>query len=64
MQKVLNLKDADDVAKNVKYLTDIFKKGGGFVFNQVHNIMGDIKPENIVCMLKTAYDNSFYVDEL
>lgn len=63
-QKVLNLKDADDVAKNVKYLTDIFKKGGGFVFNQVHNIMGDIKPENIVSMLKTAYDNSFYVDEL
>ena len=51
-------------AKNVKYLTDIFKKGGGFVFNQVHNIMGDIKPENIVSMLKTAYDNSFYVDEL
>ena len=25
--------------------------GGGFVFQQVHNIMADVPPENIVAML-------------
>jgi uroporphyrinogen decarboxylase len=38
----------------------IFKPGGGFVFNQVHNIMGDVPPENVVAMLDTAYEQSFY----
>ena len=59
-QNILNLGTAEDVRKNVKELVDIFKPGGGFVFNQVHNIMGDIKPENIVAMLDTAYENSWY----
>ena len=44
----------------LKELVDIFKPGSGFVFNQVHNIMGDIRPENIVAMLDTAYENSWY----
>jgi uroporphyrinogen decarboxylase len=39
---------------------NIFKPGGGFVFNQVHNIMGDVPPENIVAMLDTAYRESFF----
>ena len=59
-QNVLNLGTVEDVKRNVKELVDIFKPGGGFVFNQVHNIMGDIKPENIVAMLDTAYENSWY----
>ena len=59
-QSVLNLGTVEDVKRNVKELVDIFKPGGGFVFNQVHNIMGDIKPENIVAMLDTAYENSWY----
>jgi uroporphyrinogen decarboxylase len=41
----------------------IFKPGGGFVFNQVHNIMGDIAPDKIVAMLDTAYENAFYEAE-
>ena len=51
---------AAQVEQHVKQTVDIFKVGGGFVFNQVHNIMGDIKPENIISMLDTAYKNSFY----
>ena len=31
----------------------------GFVFNQVHNVMGNVRPENIVAMLDTAYEESF-----
>lgn len=33
-----------------------FRQGGGFVFNQVHDILGDVPPENIVAMLDAAYE--------
>jgi len=59
-QQVLGVGTPEQVRENVKMLTDIFKPGGGFVFNQVHNIMGNVPPENIVAMLDTAYENSFY----
>ena len=42
----------------------IFKPGGGFVFNQVHNIMGNVSPANIVAMLDTACEESFYATEV
>lgn len=59
-QQVLNLGTPADVAQNVRELVNIFKPGGGFVFNQIHNVMGDIPPENIIAMLDTAYEESFY----
>jgi uroporphyrinogen decarboxylase len=58
-QNVLGKESTSDVAQNVKKLMSIFKKNSGFVFNQVHNIMGDVRPENIVAMLDTAYEESF-----
>ena len=48
------------VAANVRELVSVFKPGSGFVFNQVHNIMGNVPPQNIVAMLDTAYAESFY----
>jgi uroporphyrinogen decarboxylase len=30
---------------------EVFAPGGGFVFQQIHNIMADVPPENIVAML-------------
>ncbi len=59
-QSVLNMGTPEEVAANVRELVGIFKPGGGFVFNQVHNIMGDVKPENIVTMFDTAYGESFF----
>ena len=59
-QTVLGAKDADAVRENVKELMGVFKPGGGFVFNQVHNIMGNVPPENVVAMFDTAYENAFY----
>lgn len=44
----------EEVAAEVKRLLDIFAPGGGYVFNQVHNIQADVLPENIVAMLETA----------
>ncbi len=59
-QRVLPSGTAEDVRRNVRELMEIFKPGGGFIFNQVHNIMGDIAPEKIVAMLDTAYEKSWY----
>ena len=43
-----------EVEEHVKERIDILAPGGGFVFNQVHNIMADIPPENVVAMLDAA----------
>ena len=59
-QSVLPFQSPEQVRKNTRELTDIFKTGYGFVFNQVHNIMGNVPPENIVAMFDEAYQNSFY----
>jgi len=58
-QRVLGVGTPDEVAANVRELACIFKPGGGFVFNQVHNIMGDVPPENIVAMFDAAYEEAF-----
>jgi len=34
--------------------------GGGFVFNQVHSVMADVPPENIVAMLDAAFEFGEY----
>ena len=59
-QQVLGSKTPEEVRANVRMLMEVFKPGSGFVFNQVHNIMGDVPPENIVAMLDEAYRSSWY----
>ena len=39
------------VRDHVRRLMDIWRPGGGYVFQQVHNIMADVPPANIVAML-------------
>ena len=45
----------EEVDAEVKRLMLIFGKGGGFVWNQVHNIQFDVPPANIVAMYDAAY---------
>jgi uroporphyrinogen decarboxylase len=33
---------------------EIFSKGGGFVFNTVHNILPDVPPENVIAMYEAV----------
>jgi uroporphyrinogen decarboxylase len=40
----------DDVRRHVRHQVGIMRKGGGFVFQQVHNIMADVPPENVIAM--------------
>ncbi len=46
------------VREHVRRLLGIWQPGGGFVFQQVHNIMADVPPENIVAMYDAALENS------
>jgi uroporphyrinogen decarboxylase len=53
-QHVLPFASPDEVAQHVRERVKIFAPGGGFVFNSIHNIQADIKPENIVALFDTA----------
>lgn len=59
-QTVLGMKPGSAVAENVRYLMNCFKPGGGYVFTPVHNIMGNIRPEDILTVYDTAYREGFY----
>ena len=44
----------EQVREHVKRLVDIWRPGGGFVFQQVHNIMANVPPANIVAMFEAV----------
>ena len=51
---VLNNASPKQVREQVMERMEIFSKGGGFVFNTVHNILPDVPPENIVAMYEAV----------
>jgi len=44
-----------DVAAHVRKQVQSLSPGGGFVFQQVHNILADVPPENIVAMYDAVH---------
>ncbi len=46
----LNAASPEQVRAEVLTRLEILSKGGGYVFNTVHNIMPDVPPENIIAM--------------
>jgi uroporphyrinogen decarboxylase len=53
-QRVLPFGSPEDVEAEVKKRIKDFAPGGGFVFNQVHNIQYNVSPENITRMFDSA----------
>ena len=49
-----------EVAANVRQNMQALMPGGGYVFNNCHNIQGEVPPENIVALFDTAYECGFY----
>lgn len=49
-QSILPNATPEEVSEHVKRQIEILSPGGGFVFQQVHNILANVKPENIVAM--------------
>jgi uroporphyrinogen decarboxylase len=46
----LNIGTPEQIRSQVFKRLEIFSKGGGYVFNTVHNILPDVPPQNIVAM--------------
>jgi uroporphyrinogen decarboxylase len=42
------------VAEHVRQQVAVMRQGSGFVFQQVHNVMADVRPENIVAMFRAV----------
>lgn len=57
-KSVLNLATPDEVYTYCRRMINIFNKNGGFVFNQEHNIMPDVPPENILAMYRAVKDSA------
>jgi uroporphyrinogen decarboxylase len=56
-QQVLPTARPEEVREHVRERIAIFKQGGAYVFNQVHNIQTNVPAENIIAMLDSAYEN-------
>jgi len=57
-QDILTNATPGEVAKHVKEQVRILGPGGGFVFQQVHNILANVPPENIVAMFDAVNDRT------
>jgi uroporphyrinogen decarboxylase len=53
-RRILPYGTPDQVRDNVRELVSIWAPGGGFVFQQVHNILADVPPENIIAMFEAV----------
>lgn len=53
-QTTLTFGSVEDVIKEAQEMIGIFAPGGGYVFNQVHNIQAGVAPEKIVALYDTA----------
>lgn len=56
MQTFVNDASIFQIKKHVSELIDIFSPGGGFVFNQVHNIQANVPPEKVMAIYDTALE--------
>lgn len=59
-QHVLPSQSPAAVREAVRNNLEAFKPGGGYVFNNVHNIQAGVPPENIVALYDAAYEFGFY----
>jgi uroporphyrinogen decarboxylase len=59
-QRVLTFGTPDDVEREVRQRVAALAPGGGFVFNQIHNIQPGVPPENILRMFETVHSCGVY----
>ena len=59
-QHVLPSASPETVREHVRRNLEAWKPGGGYVFNNVHNIQAGVPPENVVALYDAAYEFGFY----
>jgi hypothetical protein len=55
-QRVLAQATPEEIRRHVRERIEIFAPGGGYVFNQIHNIQANVPPENVIAMFEAAYE--------
>jgi len=59
-QRVLPFGTPEEVKAEVKRRVDDLAPGGGFVFNTVHNVQGDVPPQNYMAMWEALREYGTY----
>jgi uroporphyrinogen decarboxylase len=59
-QHVLPRESPEVVREHVRRNLALFKPGGGYVFNNVHNIQAGVPAENVAAMYDAAYEFGWY----
>ncbi len=59
-QHVLPNGTPEQIREDVRKHLEAFKPGGGYVFNNVHNIQAGVPPENILALYDAAHEFGFY----
>lgn len=59
-QHVLPYASPEEVRQHVRRNLEVWKPGGGYVFNNVHNIQAAVPAANIVALYDAAYEYGFY----
>jgi len=59
-QHVLPMATPEQVRQHVRRNLEVWKPGGGYVFNNVHNIQAAVPPENVIALFDAAYEYGFY----
>ena len=55
-QTVLGKAKPHEIREHVRERMEIFRPGGGYVFNQIHNIQANVPAENILAMFDAAHE--------
>ena len=53
-REILSRGTPEQIRKQVRKKIQMISPNGGFVFQQVHNVMADVPPENIVAIFEAA----------
>jgi uroporphyrinogen decarboxylase len=56
-QWVLSHGSPEEVRRHVRQQMGILSPGGGFIFQQVHNILADVPVENVIAMFEAVSEN-------
>ena len=59
-QHILPFAEPGEIREHVRRNLEVFKPGGGYVFNNVHNIQLGVPPKNITALFDAAYEFGFY----
>jgi hypothetical protein len=59
-QTILGRASPAEIREHVRERLKIFSPGGGYVFNQIHNIQANVPPESILAMFEAACEFGAY----